>query len=154
MIESPIRALLNINAMLKRDGILILSTPNVNRLENVARMIAGANIYDPYSGYGKYGRHNREYNKHELAQILTLCGFEIEIMFSANVHQEYAVNYYNNVEKIAELLAAIPYRELDLGQYIFIRARKVRDVDSVIAPEWLYRSLATDVIMRGEQSNS
>ena len=154
MIESPIRALLNINAMLKRDGILILSTPNVNRLENVARMIAGANIYDPYSGYGKYGRHNREYNKHELAQMLTLCGFEIEIMFSANVHQEYAVNYYNNVEKMAELLAAIPYRDLDLGQYIFVRAKKVRDADSVIAPEWLYRSLATDVIMRGGQSKS
>ena len=86
--------------------------------------------------------------------MLTLCGFEIEIMFSDNVHQEYAVNYYNNVEKMAELLAAIPYRDLDLGQYIFVRAKKVRDADSVIAPEWLYRSLATDVIMRGGQSKS
>ena len=85
--------------------------------------------------------------------MLTLCGFEIEVMFSANVHQEYAVNYYN-VEKIAELLTAIPYRELDLGQYIFIRAKKVRDVDSVVAPEWLYRSMVINVIMRGEQSKS
>ena len=118
--------------------------------QNTFRITA---IAFPNSGYGKYGRHNREYNKHELAQMLTLCGFEIEVMFSANVHQEYAVNYYN-VEKIAELLTAIPYRELDLGQYIFIRAKKVRDVDSVVAPEWLYRSMVINVIMRGEQSKS
>ncbi len=151
MVESPIRALLNINSMMKNDGILIMSTPNVNRLENVARMIAGANLYDPYSGYGKYGRHNREYNKHELAQMLSLCGFEIETMFSANVHTEYAPNYFS-VDKIAKLLANIPNRELDLGQYIFIRAKKVRDVDSVMAPEWLYRSLADKHISRGEKS--
>ncbi len=36
----------------------------VSRLENVCRMIAGVNIYDPYSGYRPYGRHNRENNKH------------------------------------------------------------------------------------------
>lgn len=152
MIESPIRALLNINAMLKENGFLIMSTPNVNRIENVARMIAGANLYDPYSGYGKYGRHNREYNKHELFQMLTLCGFEIEVMFSANVHTEYASSYFNNIEKIVEVLSEIPNREFDLGQYIFIRAKKICDVDSVTAPEWLYRSLATDKICRGETS--
>lgn len=151
MIESPIRALLNINAMLKDNGILIMSTPNVNRIENVARMIAGANLYDPFSGYGKYGRHNREYNKHELFQMLTLCGFQIEVMFSANVHTEYAPNYFN-IEKIVELLSDIPNREFDLGQYIFIRARKIRDVLSVNAPEWLYRSLATNKVCRGEPS--
>ena len=152
MIESPLRALLNINAMLKDSGTLIMSTPNVNRIENVARMIAGANLYDPYSGYGKYGRHNREYNKHELFQMLALCGFEIEVMFSANVHSEYAFNYYNNLEKIAEALLEIPNRELDLGQYIFIKAKKLCDVNSVVAPNWLYRSLETETICRGEAS--
>ena len=150
MIESPVRALLNINKMLKTDGYLVMSTPNVDRLENVARMVAGANIYDPFSGYGQYGRHNREYNKHELAQLLEMCGFEIEVMFSSNVHREYAVHYFD-IEKIMELLKAVPNRELDLGQYIFIRARKRRDVDKVEVPGWLYRSMSKRYIKAGNE---
>lgn len=54
---------------------------------------------------------------------------------------------------MAKLLTTTPYRALDLGQYIFIRAKKVRDVDSVIAPEWLYRSLATNIISRGGENH-
>lgn len=150
MIESPVRALLHINHMLKTDGFLVMSTPNVDRLENVARMVAGANIYDPYSGYGPYGRHNREYNKHELAQLLVLCGFEVEVMFSSNVHREYAVHYFD-IEKIMELVKMVPNRELDLGQYIFIRARKRRDVDQVGVPGWLYRSMSERDIKAGEK---
>lgn len=150
MIESPIKALLNINCMLKRDGYLVMSTPNVNRLENVAKMIAGANIYDPYSGYGQYGRHNREYNKHELAQMLNLCGFQIEIMFSSNVHTEYGKHYFD-IGSIMALVQTIPYRDLDLGQYIFIRAKKIGNVESVEAPEWLYRSLSEPIIRIGKR---
>lgn len=111
-----------------------MSTPNVNRLENVAKMIAGANIYDLYSGYDQYGRHNREYNKHELAQMLSLCGFQIEIMFSSNVHTEHGGQYFD-IESIMKLIETISYRDLDLGQYIFIRAKKIQDVDLVEAPE-------------------
>lgn len=151
MIESPIKALLNINKMLKNNGYLIMSTPNVNRLENIAKMIAGANIYDPYSGYGQYGRHNREYNKHELSQLLKLCGFEIEVMFSSNVHAEYAVNYFS-LNKIMRLVNKIENRELDLGQYIFIRARKIESVEEVEAPDWLYRSMSDRHIKVGDRA--
>lgn len=128
-----------------------MSTPNVNRLENVAKMIAGANIYDPYSGYGQYGRHNREYNKHELAQMLNLCGFQIEIMFSSNVHAEHGGQYFD-IGSIMRLIETISYRDLDLGQYIFIRAKKIQDVDLVEAPEWLYRSLPDRMIKVGERA--
>ena len=58
--SDPLKVLLEIKRVLKPDGSLILTTPNVSRLENVCRMLAGVNIYDPYSGYGAYGRHNRE----------------------------------------------------------------------------------------------
>ena len=68
--DDPMQAMLNLKNALKPGGVLILTTPNVNRIENISKMIAGVNIYDPYSGYGPYGRHNREYNKHELFLFL------------------------------------------------------------------------------------
>jgi len=135
MTNDPLQAILNIKKCLKPNGCLILSTPNVNRLENVSRMLSGANIYDPYSGYGPYGRHNREYNKHELNLLLKHAGFDIEIMFSSDVHANRANDFFN-VNQFAEL---IRFRKLDLGQYIFIRAVN-RFRANPLKPSWLYRS--------------
>jgi len=135
----PLLALQRIKNALKPDGYLILSTPNVARLENVARMLSGANIYDPYSGYGPYGRHNREYNRHELAQLLTHAGFDVEIMFTADVHSNSANRYFS----LLKMLPLLLFRRLDLGQYIFIRARNSRPANP-LKPSWLYRSYPAD----------
>jgi 2-polyprenyl-3-methyl-5-hydroxy-6-metoxy-1,4-benzoquinol methylase len=107
-----------IKRVLKPNGILILTTPNVSRLENVSKMISGENIYDPYSGYGPYGRHNREYNRHELNLLLNHLGFTVESMFTADVHQNNASSYAS----LSELRPLLKNREHDLGQYIFVRA--------------------------------
>jgi hypothetical protein len=117
--------------------MLILTTPNVARLENVMRLIAGANIYDPYSGYGPYGRHNREYNRHELVNLLKYEGLEPEIHFTANVHTD-DLEHNVNLNKISDL---IKFRENDLGQYIFLRAKKTNKQIGAKRPNWLYRSL-------------
>jgi SAM-dependent methyltransferase len=131
----PVGVLRQIKRILAPSGRLILTTPNVNRFENVCRMIAGANIYDPYSGYGPYGRHNREYNRHELALLLDYCGFEIETMFSADVHENAADRYF----PIAQVGPLLKHREHDLGQYLFVRAVNNR-LAKAKRPEWLYRS--------------
>lgn len=133
--RDPMGALLRMKEMLKPQGHLILTTPNVNRLENVAKMLAGANIYDPYSGYGIYGRHNREFNKHELYLMLTHLGFELEMLFSSDVHPNYAENFYN-VRKYHKF---INFRKNDLGQYIFLRARNDSQARKC-KPRWLYQS--------------
>ncbi|XGB42682.1 MAG: class I SAM-dependent methyltransferase [Nodosilinea sp. LVE1205-7] len=138
LINDPMQALLRIKKSLQPNGILILTTPNVNRLENVARMIAGANIYDPYSGYGIYGRHNREYNKHEIAMLLSHCGFEIEEMFSSDVHDNRSEGFFS-VNRLSENLLDVKHRSLDLGQYIFVRARNAAP-EKPGKPTWLYRS--------------
>jgi hypothetical protein len=113
---------------------LILTTPNVARLENRARLLAGENIYDPYSGYGPYGRHNREYTSAELRQLLAHAGFAIETCFSADVHENLANHYC----PLAKYQAAIRSGD-ELGQYLFVRARSSLPVQTS-RPAWLYRS--------------
>lgn len=137
--EDPVKALLEIKRILRPGGMLILSTPNVSRLENVAKMIAGANVYDPYSGYGPYGRHNREYNKHEIWTLMRYCGFRFEKLFTADVHANMATAYAD-MAKVAPL---INFRNTDLGQYIF--ATMINDGPAPARlPGWLYRSLPAE----------
>lgn len=133
--NDPVQVLLEIKRVLREGGHLILTTPNVSRLENVCRMIAGVNIYDPYSGYGAYGRHNREYNKHELTLLLQYCGFEIETLFSADVHENRAEDTYP-VEQVVDLVRP---RHYDLGQYLFSRSANASPAGAK-RPPWLYRS--------------
>lgn len=131
----PVKVLREIKRVLKKGGRLILTTPNVSRLDNVTRMIAGENIYDPYSGYGPYGRHNREYNKHELYLLLTYLGFSIESMFTADVHPNRANDFF----PISKVERHLTKRRDDLGQYIFVRAVNY-DSGKKKKPSFLYRS--------------
>jgi SAM-dependent methyltransferase len=135
LLNDPCKVLRQIKRVLRKGGSLILTTPNVDRLENVARLIVGANIYDPYSGYGPYGRHNREYNKHELYTLLSYLGFTVEEIFTADVHD----NHTNQFLDLCKFKHLIEYRKHDLGQYIFIRATNNGE-DKGKRPEWLYRS--------------
>ncbi|WP_160111816.1 methyltransferase domain-containing protein [Paraburkholderia piptadeniae] len=135
LLNDPIRVLREIKRILKPNGTLVLTTPNVARIENVARMIVGSNINDGYSAYGPYGRHNREYNKHELYTLLNYLGFTVDEIFSADVHLNQADAHLDT----ALFGHLIDYRKHDLGQYIFIRARKTGP-DGGKRPGWLYRS--------------
>jgi SAM-dependent methyltransferase len=135
LLMDPAAALREIKRVLKPRGTLVLTTPNVARLENVARMIAGANIYDPYSGYGPYGRHNREYNRHELVQLLSFLGFEVADIFTADVHPNHAAAHC----PLDRLEPLVRFRQGDLGQYIFVKAVNARPAGAG-KPSMLYRS--------------
>jgi SAM-dependent methyltransferase len=139
LLNDPCKVLREIKRVLKPDGVLILTTPNVARLENVARLIAGENIYDPYSGYGPYGRHNREYNRHELVTLLEFEGLEPQNHFTADVHANNAAAFAS----VTRLQSQVSFRQHDLGQYIFIKAVK-RAKQPERRPKWLYRSYAQD----------
>ncbi|MCI0398720.1 MAG: class I SAM-dependent methyltransferase [Chloroflexi bacterium] len=167
--HDPLQALANIQRVLKPGGCLILTTPNVTRLDNVIHILIGVNIYDPYSGYGPYGRHNREYSRHEVYLLLTHLGFQTELSFTSNVravdpqqylevmryglepsdnHQQPGHNRPSPTAETAEtrfkkLFDLIQHRPGDLGHYIFTRARKNGD-PAVRKPRWLYRSYSPD----------
>lgn len=131
----PLRALLELKRVLKPNGKLIVTTPNAVRLENVARFVGGANIYDPYSGYGPYGRHNREYTSAELKRIMTYCGFAPDTFYTADVHEN-ATAHYCAPDDLQPLLAP---RVEDLGQYLISRWTNSGPAGQR-KPAWLYRS--------------
>lgn len=135
LLMNPLAALREIHRVLKPQGVLILTTPNVCRLQNVLAMVSGANIYDPYSGFGPYGRHNREYNRHDLHRLLEFAGFDVESSFTADGHPG-EPGQWPQREAIEQLL--VPRRE-DLGQYLFVRARAARQPRDGL-PTFLYRS--------------
>ena len=136
LLNDPCKVLREIKRVLKPNGTMILTTPNVARLENVARLISGENIYDPYSGYGPYGRHNREYNRHELVNLCQFEGFSVERHFTADVHGNNASAYVN----LSNLQDLLRNRLEDLGQYLFVKAIKAAESPTKV-PSWLYRSL-------------
>ena len=135
MLMNPIATLRQIHRVLAPNGVLILTTPNVARIENVLRLLHGANMYDPYSGYGPYGRHNREYTRHELHRLLEFAGFEGESSMTADGHPSDATRW----GMYAAAAPLIEYRKPDLGHYLYIRARATQAPREGL-PSFLYRS--------------
>jgi len=131
--QDPLKALAEIKRVLKPGGSLILTTPNVTRLENVIKLLLGRNIYDPYSAYGPLGRHNREYTLKELITLLNGLGFTVEKCFTSDVHKN----------PVTRLLKPLKWLNPYWGQYIFIKAKNEFDV-GIKKPRFLYKSYTDD----------
>ena len=138
MTHDPLRAVLELKRVLKPGATMILTTPNAARLENVVAFLEGRNMYDPFSAYGPYGRHNREYTRHELHLLMNHCGFDADVSFTANVHQDLPLEQADS-SGLNALFGQIKNREHDLGQYLFTRWTNSRPVTEGL-PRWLYRS--------------
>ena len=131
----PLHTLMEIKRVLKPEGCLILTTPNVARLENVARLGSGHNIYDPYSGYGPYGRHNREYTLDELTDWLIDLGFKVDKAYTSDVRPHNFGNYKSNLKIWRQRTS----QKEKMGQYCFVRAINIEEIKNE-RPQWLFRA--------------
>ena len=64
-------------------------------------------------------------------------GFTPDIILTADVHENRAMEYYPDLTKAADLIES---RATDLGQYHFTRWTKTHTPNQ-LRPSWLYRSL-------------
>ena len=76
----PVHVLAEINRVLKKDGLLLLTTPNIASAKSVNYILEGNSPYV----FGQYvpaglptDRHNREFTASEIERLLTAAGFQV-----------------------------------------------------------------------------
>ncbi|MEZ5320855.1 MAG: methyltransferase domain-containing protein [Microthrixaceae bacterium] len=142
LLMNPVTVLGEIHRLLVPGGHLVLTTPNLARLANVVHLSIGNSISDAYSAYGPYGRHNREYTSTEVRLLLEFMGFEIEELFTADGYREAPLDE----RALAALAPVLLARGDDLGQFTFVRARKIGEPREGL-PANLFRSYPPGVIV-------
>jgi len=131
LVENPSHLLREAHRVLRPGGRLFLTTPNMVRLENLGRLLAGRNPSDAYCGPNLYGRHNREYTAPELRDLLDRHGFEPAVA---------VVDAYPHGAAHRALTALGPLRERRDNLFALARAHG-EEVEAY--PAWLYRSAPT-----------
>jgi SAM-dependent methyltransferase len=82
-LTSPFHLLAEAHRILQPGGSIVITTPNVTRIGNVMKLLAGRTLNDRLAppGYDdpndEWRPHAREYAMHELADMLRTSGFEI-----------------------------------------------------------------------------
>jgi SAM-dependent methyltransferase len=120
--SDPIKMLATIHRVLKPNGWLVLTTPNVANLGNILALLHGRNVYKPYElAFGPTWRHNREFTAPEVVELLTTTGFIVE-----HVAVEQALPPGAPLplsQRLIEGLLRLRYRQ-NYGDQLYVRAKR------------------------------
>jgi ubiquinone/menaquinone biosynthesis C-methylase UbiE len=118
----PMFMMAEINRVMKPNGLLILTTPNVVSSRSITKMLLGIEpyFYMQYRPTRNYYRHNYEYSIHSLVAVIKAAGFD----GSAWTEDSFEEPVLKDVDK----LKAVGYRMDHVGDNIFTVARKVGPV--------------------------
>ncbi|BAY40815.1 methylase involved in ubiquinone/menaquinone biosynthesis [Nostoc sp. NIES-2111] len=84
-VKNPIEILSDLRRVLKANGLLILSTPNICNISNIYALLNEVNIFwQPEIFYGSLDRHNREYTPREVYEVVEKAGFRDIQMYGIN----------------------------------------------------------------------
>jgi SAM-dependent methyltransferase len=121
-VTDPLGTMQEIRRVLKPDGLLIFSTPNVCNISNVLALMNGWNVFwAPEMFYGSLDRHNREYTPREVRDLFRRAGFERVTMYGINDHN----NWRTGANMMAyEVLGALGDRHPLLRNTTVALARK------------------------------
>lgn len=132
----PIMMLAGIHRVLKPDGWLILTTPNVASLTNIVALLHGRNVYSPYElAWGPTWRHNREYTVAEVRELLVNTGFRIDRLSVEEArppHDRLPLS-----QRIIKRILRSWYRQ-EYGNQLYVRARR-GPVFRAYYPSWLFQ---------------
>jgi glycosyltransferase involved in cell wall biosynthesis/SAM-dependent methyltransferase len=86
--EDPMHMMVELNRILKWDGLVIITTPNVSSAISIQAALRGRSpyIFGHYNReneyYGLSDRHNREYTPDDVKVVLEASGFEVIKLFT------------------------------------------------------------------------
>lgn len=86
-VKAPVQILQEFKRVLKPNGVVLFSTPNVCNLSNIVALAKGVNVFwRPEIFYGSLDRHNREYTPGEVRELFDKGGFQVLDFYGINDH--------------------------------------------------------------------
>jgi ubiquinone/menaquinone biosynthesis C-methylase UbiE len=118
----PMFMLSEVNRVLKPQGRLLVTTPNVASSRGITKMLMGLEpyFYMQYRQDRSYHRHNYEYSVHSLSQVLKAAGFDGSIWTEDN--------FEDPTPAVPDRLRAAGFNIQHIGDNIMTVARKIGPV--------------------------
>jgi glycosyltransferase involved in cell wall biosynthesis/SAM-dependent methyltransferase len=139
--EDPMHMLAEINRILRPEGHLVLTTPNIGSLRAIAAILEGyhpgffpAYIRPPADGQEPEARHNREYTPREIVLLFHYAGFEVTLLETGPFLEEPKPEH----EWVKHLLKRYELSQDLRGEGIYAVGRKRGPVRERY-PAWLYQ---------------
>ena len=139
--EDPMHMMSEINRILRPDGHLVLTTPNIGSLRAISAILSGyhpalfpAYIRPRVAGEEPEARHNREYTAREIVLLFYYAGFEMTLLETGPFRDEPKPEH----EWVKHLIARYELPPDLRGDGIYAVARKRGPVRERY-PAWLYQ---------------